>query len=64
MPKAGMADTSPARARSSPRSLCRVGIRKAALWVKTLADSVANNPITSIDQRRRVLIVPVPATRP
>ncbi len=40
-----------------PSSVCRVGIRKATPLMKTLADSVANNAMTSIDHRRAVLIV-------
>ena len=57
MPKLGIAEISPARARSRPMVLCRVGMRKATPLMKTLADSVANNAMTSIDQRRAVLIV-------
>jgi hypothetical protein len=63
MPKLGIADTSPAFARSSPILVCRVGIRKATPLMKTFADSVANSAMTSIVHRRTVLIVST-ATRP
>ena len=56
MPKLGIDDSRPASARSSPRSVCRVGMRNAAPLMKTLAHSVAVSAIASIDQRRSVLI--------
>ena len=56
MPKLGIDDSRPALARSSPRSVCRVGMRNAAPLMNTFAHSVAVNAMTSIDQRRSVLI--------
>ena len=56
MPKLGMDDSRPADARSSPRSACSVGMRNAAPLMNTLAHSVAASAMTSIDQRRAVLI--------
>ena len=56
MPKLGIDDSRPALARSRPRSVCSVGMRNAAPLMNTFAHSVAVNAITSIDQRRRVLI--------
>ena len=54
IPNAGIADTRPARARSTPGSERSVGIRKAAPLMNTLAHSVANKPTASIHQRRGV----------
>ena len=56
MPKLGIDDSRPALARSRPRSVCSVGMRNAAPLMKTFANNVAVNAITSIDQRRSVLI--------
>ena len=52
MPKLGIDDSRPALARSSPRSVCSVGMRNAAPLMNTFAHNVAVNAITSIDQRR------------
>ena len=57
MPKLGIDDSRPALARSSPRSVCSVGMRNAAPLMNTFAHSVAVSAMTSIDQRRTVLIV-------
>ena len=59
MPKLGIDDSRPALARSRPRSVCSVGMRKAAPLMKTFAHSVALSAMTNIDQRRTVLIVPM-----
>ena len=58
MPKA-MADTSPARPGQAPACLAGRGIESAA--GEDAGGQRANNPITSIDQRRRA-DVPVPGT--
>src|SRR5215218_1207272 len=55
-PKLGIDDSRPASARSSPRSLCSIGMRNAAPLMNTLALVVAVSAMTSIDQRRAVLI--------
>ena len=57
MPKLGIDDRSPACARSSPRSVCNVGMRKAAPLMNTFENSVVLSAMASIDQRRTVLIV-------
>ena len=57
MPKLGIDDSRPALARSSPRSMCSVGIRNAAPLMNTFANNVVVNAITSIDQRRTVPMV-------
>ncbi len=57
MPKLGIDDSKPALARSSPRSVCSVGIRNAAPLMNTFANNVAVNAITSMDQRRMVPMV-------
>ena len=59
MPNFGMAEMRPAIARSSPNSMCRVGIKKAMPLMNTLAHRVAKSPMASIDHRRRSLITPV-----
>jgi hypothetical protein len=56
MPKLGIDDSRPACARSRPRSVCSVGMRKAAPLMKTFAHSVAVSAMTNIDQRRTELI--------
>ena len=55
MPNLGIAEIKAACARSRPKSACKVGIRKATPLMKTLANSVANNAMANIDQRRAVL---------
>ena len=57
MPKLGIDDIRPALARSSPRSVCRVGMRKATPLMNTFAHKVAVSAIASIDQRRTVPMV-------
>jgi hypothetical protein len=57
MPKLAIADSRPAAAKSSPRRLCRVGIRNAAPLMNTLANDVDASAMASIDQRRAELIV-------
>ncbi|SIJ71475.1 Uncharacterised protein [Mycobacteroides abscessus subsp. abscessus] len=54
MPKLGMADSSPALARSSPRSACRAGMRNATPLMKTFAPAVDPKAMASIAQRRAV----------
>ncbi len=61
-PKLGSEDSRPAPARSSPRSRCKLGMRKAAPLMNTLALVVVVSAMTSIDQRRAVLIVSVDMT--
>src|SRR5215207_9059827 len=58
IPKLGIDDNRAAAARSRPRSVCKVGIRNAAPLMNTLANRVAVSAMTSIDQRRTVLIGP------
>src|SRR6478609_7706755 len=57
MPRLGIDDSRPALARSSPRSMCSVGIRNAAPLMNTFANIVVVNAIASIDQRRTVPMV-------
>lgn len=52
MPNFGIAEISPAWARSRPKSVCRAGIRNATPLMKTLENRVAKRPMASIDQRR------------
>jgi hypothetical protein len=61
MPKLGIADIRPASARSSPRSLCSVGMRNATPLMNTLAHIVEVSASTSMDQRRAVPIAVVMA---
>ncbi|SKV39209.1 Uncharacterised protein [Mycobacteroides abscessus subsp. massiliense] len=60
IPKLGIADSSPALARSRPRSVCKAGMRNATPLMKTLAAAVDPREMASIAQRRAV---PTSSTR-